>query len=234
LSFRVVVWAAAVGAADRVVVDFRVVVAALAVEGLLVTGKKFGPSVQQSFDETNSGATAKNYADGFIGRWWRHSFFADLRCEKVFNAEVFHAIEEAITASEKTHTCEIRFVVESDLSNRELCKGISPRQRALELFAELGVWDTELNNGILIYVMFADRAVEVIADRAVVAAIPKDSLAHVARTLTEGYKAGEFLSASVASFAVLTKVLEKAFAADPTLAKFSFNPNELPNSPTRL
>ena len=74
-----------------------------------------------------------------------------------FPPAVLARIEAAITASELAHRGEIRFVVEGGLDLMPLLRDISPRQRALEVFSELRVWDTEENTGVLIYVQFIDR-----------------------------------------------------------------------------
>jgi uncharacterized membrane protein len=74
-------------------------------------------------------------------------------------------IEAAVTASEAGHRGEIRFAVEGALDVLPLLRDVSARQRAVAMFAQLGVWDTEANNGVLVYVLLADRDVEIIADR---------------------------------------------------------------------
>jgi len=63
------------------------------------------------------------------------------------------------------HSGEIRVAIEGALEPGEVWHGKTPRERALEVFAALGVWDTEANNGVLIYVLLADRDVEIVADR---------------------------------------------------------------------
>jgi uncharacterized membrane protein len=85
---------------------------------------------------------------------------------RAFDASALAAIEAAIGASEALHGGEIRVAVENELELPALWRGITSRDRALEAFSQLRVWDTELNNGVLIYVLWADRSVEVVADRA--------------------------------------------------------------------
>jgi uncharacterized membrane protein len=84
---------------------------------------------------------------------------------RAFDEAALAAIEKAITDTEKTHGGEIRVALEASLDPAELFSDLTPRQRALQAFAQLGVWDTELNNGVLIYVLWADRDVEIVADR---------------------------------------------------------------------
>ena len=93
----------------------------------------------------------------------RVGFLAETEPEAV--EETLQAIERAIEESERTHSGEVRFAIEAALEPGEVWAGRTPRQRALEVFSALGVWDTEANNGILIYLLLADRDVEIVADR---------------------------------------------------------------------
>src|SRR5687767_441551 len=86
---------------------------------------------------------------------------------RAFPAHDLQAIEKAIAKSEKRHGGEIRFAVEAALDVPALLRGQSAHGRALEVFSELRVWDTEANNGVLIYLLLADRDVEIVADRGV-------------------------------------------------------------------
>ena len=83
------------------------------------------------------------------------------------------AIEQAIAAAEERTSGEIRFVIETGLDPAAALRGFPPRERALQVFAQFRVWDTELRNGVLIYVLVADRDVEIVADRGAAAAIPR-------------------------------------------------------------
>jgi uncharacterized membrane protein len=87
------------------------------------------------------------------------------RMRRAFAEPTLQAITEYVHASEQLHGGEIRIAIEADLSLSALLRGQATRQRALEVFTLLGVWDTEYRNGVLIYLCLADRAVEIIADR---------------------------------------------------------------------
>ncbi|MDY6946049.1 MAG: TPM domain-containing protein [Pseudomonadota bacterium] len=100
-----------------------------------------------------------------FARLTRHVFMPRRSLQRAFDAAALSAIEKAIADTEKTHGGEIRVALEASLDPVELFSDLTPRQRALQAFAQLGVWDTELNNGLLIYVLWADRDVEIIADR---------------------------------------------------------------------
>src|SRR4029453_14847302 len=82
-----------------------------------------------------------------------------------FRDATMRAIEAEIAASERRHEPEIRFAVEAALHPRAILRGITPRERAVDVFSELRVWDTEHNTGVLIYLLLADRDVEIVADR---------------------------------------------------------------------
>lgn len=98
--------------------------------------------------------------------WLKHlwSDRADIR--HVLDAPALARLEARISASEAHHSGEIRLCVEAALPWRYLRDGASPRDRALSIFSKLRVWDTEHNNGVLVYLLLADRAIEIVADRA--------------------------------------------------------------------
>src|SRR5882672_5875113 len=101
----------------------------------------------------------------------RHLFAMRWRVRKHFTPAVLAEIEAAIREVESRHSGEVRFVVETALDGEELWRGLAPRARALNVFSHLGVWDTANNNGVLIYVLFADRDVEIVADRGIAARV---------------------------------------------------------------
>jgi uncharacterized membrane protein len=95
----------------------------------------------------------------------RHLLTSRREVDRAFDAPTRRAVEEAVAASGRCHRGELRFAVESRLGVSALLAGETARERALELFSSLGVWDTEENSGILVYVLLADRRVEIVADR---------------------------------------------------------------------
>jgi len=100
-------------------------------------------------------------------RLLRHIFTTRLQLKKAFPQSALHDIEAAIKASERQHSGELRFVVEVSLDPLSVMEGETPRMRAIELFSNLRIWDTEHNCGMLIYVLIADHAVEIVADRGI-------------------------------------------------------------------
>src|SRR5690606_18506501 len=108
-----------------------------------------------------------------VMRVLRHLFTPFWLLRLRYPREVLQRVEQRIAAMEARHPGELRFVAEHALDLGDLIAGLTPRQRALEVFGQLRVWDTERNNGILIYVLHAEHAVEIIADRALARLVPQ-------------------------------------------------------------
>lgn len=100
-------------------------------------------------------------------RWLRHLFIGVPAVRRAYPKAVMDQIAAAVRACESRHPGEIRYVVEAALEPGELWAGMIARERAVDVFSRLRVWDTEHNNGVLIYVLYADHAVEIVADRGV-------------------------------------------------------------------
>ncbi len=100
-------------------------------------------------------------------RQLRHLFHPPLRVRHAFPHRALKAIAQAVKAAEAQHGGEIRVAIEGALDWPELQRRLTPRQRAVELFSQLRVWDTENNDGVLLYLLLADRAVEIVADRGI-------------------------------------------------------------------
>ena len=94
-------------------------------------------------------------------------FYSPFSMSRLFPASALDRIERAVSASEQTHDAELRVVVEPALEFADLLKRRSSRDRAVELFAQLGVWDTAQNNGVLLYILLAEHKIELIADRGI-------------------------------------------------------------------
>jgi len=158
-------------------------------------------------------------------RHWR-STKADAR--RAFPDATLEAVAQAITAGERTHRGEVRFIVEKALPADEIWDGVTNRQRALALFADYGVWDTEDNCGVLIYVNLADHKVDIVADRGIDRKIDTGTWQAVCRTMTEGFRRGEFHQAALAAVEQVNSLLREHFPANGD------RPNELPDKPIML
>jgi uncharacterized membrane protein len=162
------------------------------------------------------------------GRIFRHLFLPQWSVGLAFPKRVQQAIEQAIAASEKRHDAELRFAVEAGLTLAALARGQTARQRAVEVFSQLRVWDTEHNSGVLIYVQLIDRKVEILADRGINALVPQIEWDAICRRLEQSYRRGEFEQGTLAAVEEITVRLARHFP--PREA----NPNELPNRPVIL
>ena len=98
-------------------------------------------------------------------RWLQHLFTTPLALRRCYPRATLAAVDAAISASEAHHRAEIRCAVETTLSAGHLYRGVGSPQRAAEVFSQLGMWDTAENNGVLLYVLLAERAIEIVADR---------------------------------------------------------------------
>jgi hypothetical protein len=159
---------------------------------------------------------------------WRH-WRAHLRPARVLLPPAALAqVEAEIQAAERSHRGEIRVAVETSLSLHQLWHSLAARERALQLFATLGVWDTEHNNGVLIYVLLADRAVEIIADRAIAARIPASEWAALCAEVAERFRQGDAAAGCSVAIRGVAQRLERHFPASGGAG------DELPNQPVLL
>lgn len=161
----------------------------------------------------------------------RHVVSTQWHARLRFSTRTLDAIEAAVARAERTHAGEIRFAIETALPSSHLLTEITPRQRALEVFGALGVWDTEHNNGVLLYVDLADRVVEVVADRGLAARVKPEEWAGVCRLMEEHYRAGRFETGSIAGVDAVGTLLARHF---PATAGARANGNELPDRPALL
>lgn len=122
----------------------------------------------------------------------RHLFMPPWRVRLAFPARTLRAIETAIREAESAHSGEIRFAVESALPLIPLLRGQSARHRAIEAFSHLRVWDTEHNNGVLIYLLLADHDVEIVADRGVHARVGGEGWEKICREIEVLFREGKF------------------------------------------
>lgn len=126
-----------------------------------------------------------------MARALRHLTATGWSLRRAFGVEALRQIEQAIADSERTHGGEIRVALESHLGALELLRGITPRQRALQAFARLGVWDTAQNNGVLIYVLWADHDVEIVADRGLSARVGSEEWSEICHRMERLFANGD-------------------------------------------
>ncbi len=135
------------------------------------------------------------------------------RVKAAFPTRTLSAIEKAIQESHKAHVGQVRFVVEGALHSAALFDGLTARERAIDVFSQLRVWDTENNNGVLIYLLLADRDVEIIADRGIHLRVPGEEWEAVCRMMESEFQRGEYRAGAVRGVEQVTVLLRKHFPA---------------------
>ena len=160
-----------------------------------------------------------------IGRIARHLIEHNWRARRVFTSDVLAAIEQAIKTGEATHSGQVRFVVEGALDGRPLFHNQSARERALDIFAHLRIWDTAHNNGVLIYLLLADRNVEIVADRGIDSRVGAGGWESICRGMENDFRTGQFRAGVLKGIAAVSRELAKYFPPD------AHPRNELPDKP---
>ena len=163
-----------------------------------------------------------------IRRILRHLIVTRGQVNRAFPSASLGAIEQAIKSCEATHEGEVRFVVEGALESAPLFSGQSARERALALFSKLRIWDTEHNTGVLIYLLLADRAVEIVADRGIHAKAGARAWVAICHEMEAAFKTANFAGGAVSGIQAVTRQLVVHFPAGAA------NANELPDRPVVL
>jgi uncharacterized membrane protein len=163
-----------------------------------------------------------------ISRIIKHIFFPDWHVRRAFPKASLDSVEAAIRSSEQNHVGEVRFVVEASLDGVALWQRQNARQRAIDVFSQLRVWDTEENNGVLIYVLLADRSVEIVADRGIHARTGDEPWAAICRDMEVAFSKSEFLVGTLTGIAAIANVIGLHFPAQEK------RKNELPDAPVVL
>lgn len=158
-------------------------------------------------------------------RWLRHVFAGEWSVRRAFPPSAMAAIEASITQQEQRHDGEICFVVEAGLPLSDLWAGLSSKARALELFGRFGVWDTEQNAGVLVYVLLADRHVEIVADRGIHRRVGTIAWETICGAMQREFAAGRYLEGAVLGVGSISDLLAVHFPPQDE------NPDELPNRP---
>ncbi|MEO8383834.1 MAG: TPM domain-containing protein [Betaproteobacteria bacterium] len=157
-----------------------------------------------------------------------HLALTHWQVNRAFPPATLGAIETAIKESEGTHVGEIRFVVEGALDSASLLRGQSTQERALDVFSQLRLWDTEHNNGVLIYVLLADRAVEIVADRGIHAKLGTKVWETICRSMEDAFRRSDYAQGAVTGIQAVTSNLVTHFPAH------WHSLNELPDEPILL
>jgi uncharacterized membrane protein len=163
-----------------------------------------------------------------LSRLFRHLISPHWRVRRVFPTAALARIERAVAQSEARHGGQIRFAVEHALDTASLLRGLSARERALDVFSALKVWDTEHNNGVLIYLLLADRDVEIIADRGIHGRVGAEGWETICRAMEGAFREGNFEQGVLSGIGQVSGLLESHFP------KRRDGLNELPDRPVVL
>jgi hypothetical protein len=160
-----------------------------------------------------------------LGRFYRHAVSGLWSIRRAFPADAMVAIEREIRATEATHQGEIVFAVQGSLDFRCLWQGMSARERAIEVFSDLRIWDTEHSNGVLIYLLLADRDVEIVADRGIHRRCGAEVWEDICGRMEAEFRAGRFEAGVLLGVRTVGERLARHYPGDGT------NPNELGDKP---
>ena len=163
-----------------------------------------------------------------LQRILKHRWHDEADTRRAIPPATLERLAAQVADSERRHTGEIRIYVEAGLPMSYLWRGATARERAIAMFGKLGVWDTEENNGVLIYLLLADRAAEIVVDRGIHAKVEAAEWRHVCRRMEGAFAKGEFEDGVVSGIEEVSRVLARHFPPRPG------DRNELPDKPAIL
>jgi uncharacterized membrane protein len=160
-----------------------------------------------------------------IRRISRHLLEHRWRLRRIFPPKALARIEQAIKAGEATHSGQVRFVVEGALDGGPLFRNQPARARALDIFSQLRIWDTAHNNGVLIYLLLADRDVEIVADRGIDTKVGTAGWEKICQDMETDFRAGNFERGVIKGIEAVSREMATHFP------RTAGGPNELPDAP---
>lgn len=158
-------------------------------------------------------------------RMFRHLLTDQWSVRRAFPPAVMRAIRDKIGVQEKRHGGELRFAVEASLPWAGLWRGQDARSRAVELFGHLGVWDTEYNSGVLVYLLLADKRVEIVADRGIHSKVGDAAWKAICGDMQREFAAGRFEQGVSLGVAAISDLLAAHYPPP------AGDTDELPNEP---
>ncbi len=161
-------------------------------------------------------------------RYLRNLFTTSWALRRAFPREVLREIERAVAASERLHSGELRFAIETALDVPALWRGVSPRERAVDAFARLHTWDTAANNGVLIYLLLSEHDIEIVADRGFGGKVSAQEWQDVCETMRPLFHSGQYQDGALRGIEMVTALMRRHFPPDPD------DVNELSNKPVLL
>jgi uncharacterized membrane protein len=163
-----------------------------------------------------------------LRRITRHLLVMPGALKRAFPLPTMAAIEQAIAAGEREHSGEVRFAAEAALDVPALFAGQSARERAIDVFSQLRVWDTAENNGVLIYLLLTDHDIEIVADRGINARVRPEDWEAICKQMEAALRRREFQEAIIGGIEAVSRLLARHF---PPRAG---DRNELSNRPATV
>jgi uncharacterized membrane protein YgcG len=160
-----------------------------------------------------------------LTRWARHLWLDASDARKLLTKDGLQRLEQSVRDSEARHMGELRVCVEAGLDASALWHGVSSKERAVALFSQLRVWDTEHNNGVLIYLLVADRRIEILADRGLHSRTGPEVWQGITSQLSTALQAGCYEDGLSHAIQTVGAQLRQHFPATSEL-----NSNELPDA----
>ena len=161
-----------------------------------------------------------------IARLLRHRW-AEGGLRQALPPDLLERLGQRVAASERRHTGQIRICIEGGLPLSYLWRGAGARERAVTQFGKLRVWDTEHNNGVLIYLLLADHAIEIVADRGLARRVPHGTWRTLVAHMREAFRAGRYEDGLTQALAEVSALLVEHFPAGDDAGRG----NELPDDP---
>jgi len=166
-----------------------------------------------------------------LARVVRHRWRDERDIRKAVPPELMAQLQRLVAASERKHTGQIRMCIEAGMPTSYLWRGATPRERAVTLFGKLRVWDTEENNGVLIYLLLADHAIEIVADRGLNRHIGAGRWQHLVAHMGDAFGAGRYQDGLTQALENVGALLVEHFPVEEGSTE---HPNELPDAPVLL
>ena len=161
-------------------------------------------------------------------RWLKHTFYLK-RTKYLFSKAQQSQIADAITHAEDGHRGEIQVIIEASLPS-DCAYHHTTLKRAQYLFGKYGVWDTEQNSGLLIYLNLCEHKVEIVADRGIHRAVDADCWLNICNKMIPAFQQGNFTEGLCVGVQALGEILQDFYQDDLT----DKDGNELPNLPRLL
>ena len=165
-----------------------------------------------------------------LGRLWRHRFTDEADVRRILPDEVMDRLTRRVAASEGRHTGQVRICVEAGLPTSYLWRHAPARERAVMLFGKLRMWDTEQNNGVLIYLLIAEHAIEIVADRGIDRHVDAEDWAAMTKRMAAAFREGRFEDGVTQALEEVSALLVTYFPRDGSEPAS----NELPDAPVVL